>query len=366
VGIGLRQNGVERLFNENLDYERTVWSVGGSYRFGRPVLLDLEYTSTDWDYSRRQVEGTSEDAIEARLQLEPSERISARLTFLDASRDFDGPYEIGLETSRVRAFDVWTRDRTRWGAELDFLPAEAWTLNLTYSNWKDEYPGVIPAPTPLPASNPFPSFPYGLNEATNDSLSFTTTYAAERWTVAFTLGRDNDEWDSLADTKTTLASDTVQYDPTNRWRRIQDDTLNWANLSFESQIVPDRITLLADLGYSDYEGEQETFNLATPNVNSAVAYPFPPFESQLFSGNLALRWAMTSNFELEARYLYEPYRLDDFMWDAVQPYMQGVIQETAGAPNQFRNTDVSRYLFLDSRYSDYTANVFSLGFRVHY
>jgi MtrB/PioB family decaheme-associated outer membrane protein len=363
VGIGLRLNGAEALFNEPGGYDRTVWSVGGSWRFGRPAMLDLEFTNTEWDYEKRQVEGTSEDAIQARLQLTPVEWLEARLTFLDASREFDGPYSIGLEGSRVRAFDVWNRDRTRLGAELDFLPGESWTFGIAFYNWTDEYPGVVVAPSPLPASNPFPSFPYGLNEAGTDSLSLNGSYAAERWTLAGGLGRDTSDWESLATAKTTLLNDTVQYDPANRWRRVQDDTLDWANLSFDAQLVPDKVRLLADIDWSSYEGDQETSNLGAPNINSAIAYPFPSFKTDFFSGDVALRWSVAGNAEIEARYLYEPFRLSDFMWDAVEPWMQGIIKETGGSLTQIRDSDVRRFLFIDSTYADYSAHVYSLSLR---
>ncbi len=366
VGIGQTLDGVAVLFNGLPGYERTVWSVGGAYRFGGAATVDVEYSSTVWQYDERQVEETDEDAVALKLALDPVDWFAARLTYLDASRDFTGEYEIGLETSRVRAFDVWKRDRVRWSAEADFLPGESWTVGVAYSSWEDEYPDVIAEPEPLPSSNPFPSFPYGLNEATSDSLSATATYGTERWSFSATVGRDASEWASLSVTKTTLLGDSVQYDPTNRWRRVQDDSIDWVSLALEARLVPDKVRFLADVHYSSYEGDQETTNVAAPDVNSAVAYDFPDLASDLLSAELTLEWALGARTSLLARYWYEPYRLDDFAWDALQPYMQGVILETAGSPDQLRAQNVSRYLFLDSRYSDYTANVLSVLLRLTY
>jgi MtrB/PioB family decaheme-associated outer membrane protein len=363
VGIGLRLNGVERLFNEPGGYERTVWAVGGAYRFGKLAALDVEFRSTTRDYDKRQVDRTQEDAVQAKLLLEPSDRVTARLTFLDSSRDFEGPYAIGLETSRIRAFDVWTRDRQRWSAEMDFRPGTAWTLGIAYSAWENKYPGVIPVPSPLPGGNPYPSFPYGLNETTNDSLSLALSWARTRWSLAASAGHDTGEWTSMATSKTSRANDIVQFDPSNRWVRQQDDGLDWAALSFESQLVPEKVRLLVDFGYSLYDGDQGTANPATPDINSGVAYDFPAFETELLTAEVGLQWTLTPRLDLEARYLYEPFRLDDFMWDAIQPYMQGIIQETGATPATIRPADVSRFLFLDSRYSDYTANVISLSLR---
>lgn len=365
VGIGQTLNGVPALFNELPAYERTVWSLGGAYRW-EMATLDLAYDVTTWDYQTRQVEQTDEDAFTVKVALDPVDWFAARVTYLDADRDFDGEYEIGFETSRVRAFDVWERERERWGVEADFLLAERWTVGLAGSSWEDAYPGVIPEPDTPSASNPFPSFPYGLNEATSDSLSATLSYAVRRGSLALTLGREESEWASLSVTKTSLANDTVQFDPTNQWRRLQDDRIDWGSVAFEADLVPNEVRLLGDIQLSNYDGNQETTNVAVPNVNSAVAYPFPEISSDLISAELTVEWTLGPRTALLGRYWYEPYRLDDFAWDVMQPYMQGIILETAGSLEELRPENVSRYLFLDSRYSDYSASAASVLLRLTY
>lgn len=57
--------------------------------------------------------------------------------------------------------------------------------------------------------------------------------------------------------------------------------------------------------------------------------------------------------------MVEPYRLDDFTIDFMQPYMQGLIQETRSSASDVGPMNVSRFLFLDSRYTSYTAHVLS-------
>ena len=43
----------------------------------------------------------------------------------------------------------------------------------------------------------------------------------------------------------------------------------------------------------------------------------------------------------------------------MQPYMQGVFKETRSSPTNIGDMNVGRFLFLDSRYTDYTAHVLS-------
>lgn len=366
-GVGQRDAaGNKILVNETGGYTRTAWSVGGGWKFGDPAQLDIDYRSTTWDYDERQVEKTTEEGFKARLRLNFSDAIAANLTYSDDSRTFDGPYSVGLETSRLRAFDVWDRDRTRYGIELDFTPGDTWNFGVAWSDWQDDYPGANPVPTPVPASNPFGAFPYGLNEANNDSLSAYFGVSGKNWDATLSAGRETSEWKSMATAKTSLTSDSIQFDPTNRWLRNQDDAVDWADFQLEGDLSPDKLRLIVNIGYSQYDGNLETTNPATPNINSGVAYDFPNLSSSWFSGKATVDWTFNPHMDLEFSYLYEPYRLDDFQWDNWQPYMQGVVKETAGSPTTLRNETVNKFLFLDSGYSDYTASVATIVAKLHF
>ncbi len=361
AGIGQRDaSGTRVLFNEIGGYTKSAIGLGGGWRFGQTVGVDLDFTRTDWQYEDRQVEETTEDSYRLGVRVTPHERFAARFSWLEARRDFEGPYHVGFETSRLRAFDVWERDRSQIGLEIEIFPADAWTLTASYDLANDEYRGVVATPTPAPTTgNVFPSFPYGLNETESEALAVAATYAPEGWTLTASAGLENGLWDSLAVPKTSRGSDAIQFDPKNRWRRTQDDELLWASLSLAADLT-DRLDLEVDLGYSDYQGEQKTVNPDTPDINSGVAYDFPELAEKLWNAELTLTWQVQERLALAARYLYEPYRLDDFAWDQLQPAMQGVFLETGASPTDLRTMNASRYLLLDSRYSDYTANVFTL------
>jgi hypothetical protein len=356
-GIGQTFAGSPALFNDVGGYTRSVWTAGGAYRFTRGVTLDLEYASTTWDYDRRQVERTQEDAYTVKLRIQPADWLAARLSWIDASRDFEGAYAGGFETSGVRAYDVWDRQRTRYGIDADFLPGDRWSFGVAFARWEDEYPGSVGAVT---------SFPYGLLRSESDTLAGYLSYAATRIALTLTLGRDTSLFDSLAVTKTTLASDAATYAANNRWTRTEDDTVDWGSVSIETTLIPDRLRLVADVTYTIHDGRLKTRNPDTPDVNSAVAYPYPAFRTDLVTGRLTLAWTLNRDLDFIARYWYEPFRLDDFMWDVVQPYMQGVTQEARTSPADIQDADVRRYLALDSRYSDYTANVLYAALRVHF
>jgi hypothetical protein len=205
-----------------------------------------------------------------------------------------------------------------------------------------------------------------LSESKALSASGLVSYRLERWNVTVGYGHDASDWTGLSVTKTRLEDDAVQYDPENRWERNQDDALDWATLGFTVKLVPDKVQLSADLGWSHYEGEMTTVNPGTPTVNSATAYDFQDFVSDFFTGKLGIRWSVRRDLDLLARYWFEPYALGDWQWDNVQPYMQGVVQETGAAPDVIRDANVNRLLFVDSRYSDYTVNAFAVAVAAHF
>lgn len=361
AGVGRRIAGRDTLYSESAGYEKTVLSAGAGYALLPGLHVDVEYSTSKMEYDLRQVDETTEDVWQFGMRFEPLDWASGRLGYLVSSREFAGEYEIGLETSRVRMFDVWARDRDRVQADISLVPDDRWSVDLAFSDGKDEYPGVVTDPDPLPATgNIFASQPYGLNESGARSLSAGVGYRFDAVSLSAAFGHDTSKWSSLAVTKTTLADDGVQFDPDNRWSREQEDTNDWVTLAATIYAVPRRTTLLADLTWSHYEGEMKTANLSTPDLNSAVAYDFPVFKTDLASARLGIKHAIRENIDLVANYWFEPFRLDDWQSDSMQPYMQGVVQETAGSATDFRSEDMSRYLFLDSRYSDYTVNAASL------
>jgi hypothetical protein len=80
---------------------------------------------------------------------------------------------------------------------------------------------------------------------------------------------------------------------------------------------------------------------------SAQAVPFPDTKSELHSIKAVLNYAFNKNISIGTRYTFEQYRLNDFAWDILQPYI---------FPNTADNA--ARFLVLDSRYSNYDVHVF--------
>ena len=342
-GIGQTVNGQKALFNEVGGYTRERLNAGGAVKLG-PVTLDGEYIRTGWDYEERQVDETTDDAFKGTVRF-MVKGANVNAFYLRGSREYSGTYEVGLETSGVRAYDVWTRDRDQVGLIMDLPLSDGLALNFGGSYAKDEYPGAAEGFT----------YGYGLQDSKSGALNAGLTWAKDEWLLGAWAGIDQYEWNSFQVTKT---SQTTDYNPTNRWDRGSSDDVFWIGAEAVAPIGKN-VTLRGDLNYQKFTGDWTTQNLATPDVNSAVAYPFPELSDSTLTLRAALVWALTPKISLEGRYWYEPYRLDDFTWDIMQPYMQGVFKETRSSASDVGDMNVSRFLFLDSRYSDYTAHVVS-------
>lgn len=355
------------LFNEAASYTHQNYGGDAAWRIVKALSVQVSAERDVWDYDARQVDRTAEDILSATVRVMPWQWMTARLYWLDGDKEFAGDYEKGLETSGIRAFDVWDRERQRVGADLDFEIGERWTVGGSYSRGKDEYPGENEVDRDGTGALPVERVAYGLQEFNTRSTSIGATWSPmPRLSIHASLGRDDSEWESLVVTKSTLASDAVNYDPNNRWSRLQDDRTDWLNYGFKADLLPAQLTLALDYDLARYDGRQDTGNPTLedsnpandPNVNSAVARPFPNLSSDLHSGRASLDWTVSGKLRVALRYWYERYRLDDFSLDVVKPLMQGVIKELR-APGTFADMNVNRYLFLNSRYSDYTANVVS-------
>lgn len=349
-GVGQTVDGQKALFNGLGGYTRQRLNVGAAAKVG-PVTLDGEYVRTGWEYEERQVDETTDDAFKGTVRF-LARGANVNAFYLHASRDYEGSYHVGLETSGVRAYDVWTRDRDQVGVDVELPLSEELVLNFGGSYWKDEYPGAVEGFT----------YGYGLQDSTNGALHAGLTWAKDEWLLGAWTGYDQYEWNSFQVTKTSLTTD---YNPTNRWDRGSSDDLFWIGAEAVAPLA-ENLQLRGDLNYQKFTGDWTTQNLATPDVNSAVAYPFPGLSDSTLSLRASLVWALTPKVSLEGRYWYEPYRLDDFTWDIMQPYMQGVFKETRSSASEVGDMNVSRFLFLDSRYGDYTAHVVSAFVHVRF
>jgi hypothetical protein len=277
---------------------------------------------------------------------------SVNVSYMMSDRDFSGDWHIGLEASGVRAFDVWKRERSQFAADYETVIGENTSLNAGLSFVKEEYPGAVEG---------F-AYGWGLQDSKSTSAFIGANRTVGKVTVGGTTGVDLYDWNSLQVTKTSLTTD---YNPINRWTRESSDRVFFAGVDALVELS-EKLRWETAVDYQRFNGDWETTNLGTPDVNSAIAYDYPELSDRTISARTSLTWDFTDHVAVEVRYWYEPFRLDDFTIDGMQPYMQGRFTETRSNPADIGAMNVSRFLFLDARYSDYDAQVASLRLHVDF
>jgi MtrB/PioB family decaheme-associated outer membrane protein len=350
-GIGQLENNQAVLFSEPSDYTQTRFGLAGTWRFRPAHSLMAGFERLRWDYDGRQVDKTDENVLTARLRgvTGPADWSA----FYQAGRrDHDGDYEIGLETSMLRMFDVWDRDRDRFGAEVDYEVRPGLVLGLSGARTTDDYPG---APEGAP-------YAYGLQESALNEVALTVNYMpGTKWLVAATGGYEDSEWKSLSVTKTAWDAASL-YDPVNRWSRNQDDETLWASAELRADLVPGRWT--GRIGYlvTAFTGDVVTENPEITNrtINSAYAVDWSEIETTWQEFRVVVdRW-LSPGLAIGMRYAYTPFSIEDPAWNLLRPEMQGISQELRSSPTDFQDQNISRYLFLDSRYESTDAHAFAV------
>lgn len=153
------------------------------------------------------------------------------------------------------------------------------------------------------------------------------------------------------------AGGTPAFRVANTWLRDTRDRVDAFTLGYNSTVFGDRFSY--DLSYS-FALSNNDITTANPRVfepdvaNDAQANPFPEIKDQFHELRLATEIKLRENLTLGLTYMFEPYRLNDFMWDVLDPWIPDRI-----APENFAD----RYLFLNAKDGNYSAHVASVTMR---
>lgn len=356
------------------NFTRETIDINGTYRFTRQFKLKAFATRKSHDYNRyrdtdgngtrdsgtRGVSGTDDD-IFGLTAMFGSGKISGRVTVETASRTYDGTYTTAGsgENPLVRQFDISNRDRTGYDIQLDFMPAEMTTIGVGYNSYDDDYDDSA----------------YGLQSGDTDSWTLNVNHSTEKGLNLYAYAGVS-TWDADMHMRTKCAncvapdgfSGPLPYSwsvPNFDWFSSYNDETT----SFGAGIDWDKGGKTAvEFGVNYVKGtiEQTTRNPATPVeldptnpllgqvAGVALGHDFPDQENKTLLVDLRITRKLTSKVSGGFFWRYQDFQLDDFQWDGLQSY---------GA-NFLEVDDATRFLFLDSRYRDFTANILQLFVKV--
>ena len=354
-----------------LDWSRQTIDLDAAYRFNRNIKLKAflgtksydydQYADTDGNTTRdrgsRSVAGTDDDFYGLTAMFRHGSWLSGRATWQTRERDYDGTYTIAFsgELDTTRQYDIAKRDRDTADLNLDFMPGERTTFSLGYRLADDDYP----------------ESEYGFQAAESMGYGANLNVAAtERFNLFAYV--DLAEWDADMHMVTKCSNCTTPAGlapwnvPNYDWFTDYTDETTSYGVGFDWSAGEKTEVDLA-INFVQGQIEQKTANPGTPvegnpanplfgtPVQVARGFDFPTQESKLTAIDLEVTHRLSPRVRLGLRWRFEDFSLDDFQWDGLEPY---------GA-NFLTVDDATRYLFLNSRYSDYTGNVVGLFMRMH-
>lgn len=342
-----------------------VWKPWDSFQW------KVEPNWEGWNREHRQVGRTNEYGVYNQFLYKPVKWFNTRMSYRYSSRRPEqyvvGPLEFsgltsgtGAGTSGLRMFDQAHRNRHDAGVVLNFLSGSTWTISATYNYLGDSYDQNF----------------FGLGNALQGTAGVEVNYTpSDLWGFVVYYNHDRFRYDYRSIAKGgTVTIGGVPVNQTwvldNEWDRDTGDKVDSFGLGFNSATMEQKWQFSASYDFSLARQRIDTQNPRTvlPNaVNDAFAFRaceatqvagcWPDLKNRFHEFRLETSYRFRPNLEGGIRYLFEPYRLSDFAWDIMRPYMFGL-----EAPEN----DTRRSLYLNSRYSDTNAHLLGLYLRYNF
>jgi hypothetical protein len=302
------------------------------------------------------VSGTEEDVLGLGATFGAGRWLTGRIELETADREFDGDYRIAFEgeLEDVRQYNIADRERDAAEARLDFALTERANLGLGYRFSEDDYPATE----------------FGLREGDERSADLSFGYAVgERVDLFLYADVSESDRDFHLRTKCGNCAPPLGADWEPPWEvpnfdwftdYTDETTALGGGLSFETgrktrwELAVHHVDASIAQRTRNPGPPVDLLDPARPVATVAVGHDFPDQESTLFGVELRLSHRISDRLSAGLWYLYEDFDLEDFQWDVLDPYGASFLEID----------DATRYLFLDSRYGDYEAQVLQLFLRL--
>ncbi|MBI5342472.1 MAG: MtrB/PioB family decaheme-associated outer membrane protein [Deltaproteobacteria bacterium] len=345
------------VFNEPLSFTRQTAGLSLDYHASKPLALLFDAGWEGWKREKLRIDSTTEYSAGAGFLYKAAKNASLKAGYKYAKRTVDG-YKNGdnaanPEAIGLRNFDWADRVRHKTDARFQYDPSETLSLGLSGQYMRDK----------LAQDSRF-----GLKKVENvaggldvsytpsERIAFSLNYLREYRKSRMNSGAKDDAFDigTTTDNEATLFGN---FNPLNYWNTDIKETTDTVGVGAKIQILPDKLTLDTSYNLSYSKADYNTFNpnrdLAVANgfaagakLTNAVAQSWPTVVNRLHEvkANLSYKWF--ANLTVGVGYLFEWYKLDDFAWNNMNPYMAGLTAENS-----------TKFVFADATYNKYEAHV---------
>lgn len=326
-------------------YTKQNAGLDGSWHALRSLTLKAGYEYERWDRTNRETDATNEHIAKVALDFKPLSWLLARASYRHGEREFEGTYTPGLEFKDLRKFDQANRVRNLAETLVQVTPIESLSVSGTFRYLNDD----------------FDDSAFGVKRQHEYSLGFDINYTPLQWMALY--GFYVHEFGKF-EMRNISKTGSTNFNIANAWDSSSDDRTQSVGAGLNATLIPSRLTLNLGYNYSLAKGKILTTNPNTIEANfraGAQAFPFPDTKSQLHNIRAVLNYVLNKNITIGTRYTFEQYRLNDFAWDILQPYLFPINPTTSPIAD-----NPVRFLLLDSRYSNYDVHVFGGFIRVQF
>jgi len=374
---------------ENFPSSHTRQNATASWEWSpiKKVDWELEYEFETWNRTFREAPRTNEHSIRGRLDFRPKRDVALRFDYRYAHREprvyltqplvfnptLNGPlgswvvlpgtvFRDGLreEFNLLRRYDENERIRKEGGASLQISRWDNVGLSASYRFLRDDYDkgfyGLLYNETStVDAEMSF--YPSGVPDESQartgggwlDNSFFYANYSREFTQTGYTgLGH------RTAGAARGVTACCAQFPIANTFLRASRINFDMFQIGFNTASKWERtvVDFTYGLGFMrDRTTTANPFPILPVSLRTAGAYDYPDVVNRQQEATLSITRQLRPDMAVGAVYRYEPYRLDDYYTNSLQPYAPRQPSAEVG------NTLAPRYLFLDARFTTYHANV---------
>lgn len=329
---------------ENLPFSFFRQKANGeaTWRPSQALRFDGDYTWEGWNRTHREVSRTNEHTVGGRLTVTPIKWVETRLSYHYGDRiprDYSPRYQ---EFSLARMFDQSRRLRHDLRSLVQLQPSARWFASVNYQYLGDRYDQNF----------------FGLHNYLQSDFSADVGYSireGSNFYVNYSGDRIRTDYATVARSGGALPFRLP--DTANTWLRDTRDRVDSFSLGWNSGALKERLAYDFSYGFAVSKNDIRTanpFGFQPGATLNAQAFPFPRIKDRFNELRAALQFKLRENLALGLTYLFEPYRLNDFMTDILDPWIPDRL-----APEN----DAGRYLFLNARDGNHSGHVASVTLR---
>jgi MtrB/PioB family decaheme-associated outer membrane protein len=374
---------------ENLptSYTRQNSTATWQWNLNSKLSWEMNYDWEVWNRKLRDAARTNEHSLRGRLNYKPMTNVSFKADYLYSDRtprfyitqplSFNpnintgtaaapinaGPgWEVtpatrfirgvALEFNELRRFDESKRIRKNAGVSVDVARWEKVNFSTSFRYLRDDYDKNF----------------YGLHYNVQATLDAEVSYNPQERTSFFahySREQNQTEYSGLGHRIIIAARNVTaccpQFPIANTYVRSSRINYDMFDLGFNTTSKDGRLALDVFYGLGFTKDRTDTvnpFTILAVSQRTAGAVDYPDVINRQQQAKVSVSYKLRPGLDVGVRYRFEPYRLDDYYTNNLQPY-----QAALPTPNGAGTVPVARYLFMDARFTSYHANVATVFLR---